>query len=163
MKLIVLVMLLANSAYLLEFPPEFLEEWFFTSEPYITECTCATDADSSLVARWFKYTEFPNDACLKCFIKCITQKLEFLNYDGTLNYDTIVKTVSFLNKSLIVQCEDKTPNTTDLCQLMFDLARCTLDKNSRCVQLRTITLYRNVTIDTPQLNNYSKTFQSSEL
>ncbi|KAF5290636.1 hypothetical protein FQR65_LT01926 [Abscondita terminalis] len=110
-----------------QLPPDSAKAWADLVSKYKTECLCATKADPAVVERWLYKYSFPNDACLKCFIKCVTEKLGLLNYDGSVNVDANLALDSVIPKmsaNMTYSCTNKTANVSDICEKAFQYSFC---------------------------------------
>ncbi|KAF5282733.1 hypothetical protein FQR65_LT02730 [Abscondita terminalis] len=93
-------------------------------EPFISECICATGVNPSFVISMLTNLDFPNDACFKCFLKCLANKLNLLNPDGTLYVSAFLKIVPGASAAINVACTNQTIKILDLCEKIWTYTRC---------------------------------------
>ncbi|KAK4873285.1 hypothetical protein RN001_015314 [Aquatica leii] len=97
-------------------------EWFErTVHPFLSNCICATGVEEKVVLEWLNAREYPNNACLKCFIKCVLVTSNLFNPDGTLNFLVFRPGVDLNHLTL---CYNQTANESDLCQRAYNLNKC---------------------------------------
>ncbi|KAF5307624.1 hypothetical protein FQR65_LT06780 [Abscondita terminalis] len=101
----------------------FLELRENVMSPYINECICATKVKEILVQKWFTLGEFTNDPCLKCFVKCMSIKVGFIDEMGTPSVNTAV-TKYHAPPELIKKCIDNNKNILDICEKSYRIGQC---------------------------------------
>ncbi|KAF5284516.1 hypothetical protein FQR65_LT13501 [Abscondita terminalis] len=106
-----------------EVPAELHQQFITAVTPFISICDCETHVDPHLAYMLIHHLEFTNDACLRCFLNCVKFKLYCYKSDNTPDYDKIVNSIPFVNRSVLVNCFDQ-QNTTDMCQLSFEVTKC---------------------------------------
>ncbi|KAF5284517.1 hypothetical protein FQR65_LT13502 [Abscondita terminalis] len=123
MKILVVVFSIVICGGALEVPYELHQEFIAAVTPFISVCECETNVDPHLVYELIYNLEFANDACLKCFIKCLFFKLDYFNPDISPNYDAGLSSIPSINVTVLINCYSQV-NTTDLCQLSYDFLKC---------------------------------------
>ncbi|KAK4873495.1 hypothetical protein RN001_015524 [Aquatica leii] len=101
--------------------------------PHVSFCECETGVNVALVGRFFQNKEFSNDACLRCFFKCLLQKMEFLRYDGTISVADIILKLE-ISEEPILHCVSQVQNETDLCIKAFLFLKCLLTDIEICIR-----------------------------
>ncbi|KAF5289661.1 hypothetical protein FQR65_LT11778 [Abscondita terminalis] len=101
------------------------EVWTTLRNPLITECICKSGADPSLVQKWLVDNVYSNDACFKCFVKCIGIGVDVVDVLGTINEDLIVEKYE-VSRELVSNCTLKYENETDLCEKVFKHSKCVI-------------------------------------
>ncbi|KAF2883186.1 hypothetical protein ILUMI_22986 [Ignelater luminosus] len=102
---------------------KFIEKLRQTSE----ECIKETGVDQALTIKAFLQGEFTDDNKLKCFYKCLYQKLGCMDASGKIDLSGITDHMppnvdkAKLNES-ITKCNQL--KADDTCQLAFDVAKC---------------------------------------
>ncbi|KAB0802418.1 hypothetical protein PPYR_04604 [Photinus pyralis] len=92
--------------------------------PALSFCICASDVELEMANCAVYKREFPNDACLKCFFKCVFTEICILNPDGTIDRDTLIRTVPGVDSDIADKCISTVDEETDLCEKMYDFAVC---------------------------------------
>ncbi|KAF5291224.1 hypothetical protein FQR65_LT11459 [Abscondita terminalis] len=123
MNTLVVLLLVVTCGGALEVPPELHQEFITAVTPFISTCECQTQVDPHLAYMFVFHLEFANDACLRCFINCLVHKLFYYKPDETPDYNEIVSSIPFVNKTVVLNCYDQ-QNTTDMCQLSFNITKC---------------------------------------
>ncbi|XP_031346246.1 uncharacterized protein LOC116173101 [Photinus pyralis] len=125
-SLIVGLSLLTCSAALHMVVPIYLREaWYAMISPYISECVCETRVDPSFVRRTFLETEFPDDSCLKCFMKCVGFLLNVMNAaTGEWNEKELVRQVAGVTPEIASTCNNQTAGLVDVCEKTFNFYQC---------------------------------------
>ncbi|KAF5279799.1 hypothetical protein FQR65_LT03330 [Abscondita terminalis] len=60
--------------------PMFIRQsWFKTTYPHLSECACQSKIDPILCTKVFLETAFSSDTHLQCYLKCLAEKLNFLD------------------------------------------------------------------------------------
>ncbi|KAF5290665.1 hypothetical protein FQR65_LT01955 [Abscondita terminalis] len=101
--------------------------WDKLITPFKSECMCRTGVDPVRIPKWVYNYSFPQDSCLKCYIKCTFAHLNVLNPDGTINLEAnsaLNKYVPGRTDNITYPCADKVANETDLCDKMFKFSFC---------------------------------------
>ncbi|KAF5287836.1 hypothetical protein FQA39_LY15668 [Lamprigera yunnana] len=91
--------------------------------PFISECICASGADSAIVEKWQNLKEYANNACFKCFIKCMSIKTEFLDSVGSLHPEITAEKYG-IPIEITQSCEEEVHDELDLCEKSFKYAKC---------------------------------------
>ncbi|KAK4873071.1 hypothetical protein RN001_015100 [Aquatica leii] len=94
--------------------------------PFISECMCSTKVDPFLIDDWYNKGIFVNNPCFKCFVKCIGQKINFMNSDGSYRNNEIIKSYH-ASLELARNCTLKVTNVTDLCEKGYIHAQCVVN------------------------------------
>ncbi|KAK4873286.1 hypothetical protein RN001_015315 [Aquatica leii] len=122
MKLIVVILVVVSGSYAQTMSPS-AEKWFEDKvHPFLSKCICASGADEAVVLEWLNSQKFPNNACLKCFIKCILISSDLIYGDGTVNY--LTRRSPEISIVRIKSCDNQTVYETDLCQRAYDIDKC---------------------------------------
>ncbi|KAF5299657.1 hypothetical protein FQA39_LY11452 [Lamprigera yunnana] len=87
-------------------PPEFAKAFADFIAPFKSECICASDVDPAAVEKWLFESQFPNNACLKCFIKCVSMRTNLLHPDGSANVEELIRVYRGLPAPWDVKCKD---------------------------------------------------------
>ncbi|KAF5271047.1 hypothetical protein FQR65_LT00466 [Abscondita terminalis] len=83
---------------------------YFESE--MSRCICATGVKQEFANQWLYQNKFVNDACFKCFIKCVLMGVGRFDSDGTINSDVMLSSTSQLSETEIQTCSNETANET---------------------------------------------------
>ncbi|KAF5284518.1 hypothetical protein FQR65_LT13503 [Abscondita terminalis] len=126
MKTLVVILSVVICGAALEIPCELEQEFIAAVTPFISICECETNVDPHLAYELIYNLEFANDACLKCFIKCLFFKLDYVNPDYSPNFDAVANSVPSINITVPINCYSQ-QNKTDLCQLAFDQLKCVVN------------------------------------
>ncbi|KAK4873078.1 hypothetical protein RN001_015107 [Aquatica leii] len=108
-------------------PEQSAKAWANFVHRYQSECICATGVNPVAVNKWLFNYEFPEDACLKCFIACIAKRLDLLNPDGSVNYEKNIQMIKYIpgtNAEITNNCTRETINITDICEKSFKYSYC---------------------------------------
>lgn len=90
-------------------------------------CLKESHADKELVQKLFTDHEFTEDNNLKCFVKCLYLKLNFMSESGEFDAAEIQKNVHSVNGAVIERCTAL--KGTDLCDTAFIVAKCVVQSN----------------------------------
>ncbi|KAF2901980.1 hypothetical protein ILUMI_04206 [Ignelater luminosus] len=90
-------------------------------------CMKETSADQEVVRKAFRDGEFADDSKLKCFFKCIYQKMGTLDANGKIDLSRVMSRVppnadKAKMDEILTKCSQL--KADDTCQLAFDVAKC---------------------------------------
>ncbi|KAK5642786.1 hypothetical protein RI129_008953 [Pyrocoelia pectoralis] len=106
-------------------PSQYQKSWDAAASPYKQECIEETGVNKSYADRLFLYSEYHDDDNLKCYLKCLCERLEIVNISsGTWNKNEILKHISGVTDEIYKTCSDETQDESLLCQKCFDLSKC---------------------------------------
>ncbi|KAK5642785.1 hypothetical protein RI129_008952 [Pyrocoelia pectoralis] len=95
------------------------------TEPFKEECIKETGVDITYANRVFLYSEYPEDEPLKCYIKCISMRMNILNgSSGKWEKSEVIQQVSGITSESYQNCNDETEAESNLCQNSFDMSKC---------------------------------------
>ncbi|KAK4873076.1 hypothetical protein RN001_015105 [Aquatica leii] len=92
--------------------------------PFISQCICATGVNPVFVDRFLTKFEFPNDACFKCFLKCLATSLSITHPDGSMYVETVLKIIPSANATMNTQCDNQSKDNLDLCERIWLYGQC---------------------------------------
>ncbi|KAF5283150.1 hypothetical protein FQA39_LY17408 [Lamprigera yunnana] len=100
---------------------------FDVLSPSVSECICATNVDAALVQKWLNNRQYNKDACFKCFLKCMSNFLGFMDTAGVFSEDLIA---AKLNVSIadVQNCTKTVGPLLDLCEKAYQYGSCLLPK-----------------------------------
>ncbi|KAK4883848.1 hypothetical protein RN001_000119 [Aquatica leii] len=127
MRTIVFVTLLSasfvSSTWVL--PSNITDSWLALVNPFFSECICQTRVKPHIALRAIANTDLVDDACLKCFIKCLAINLNFFNTaTGMVDQALVVSKIAGVTPEIISYCNDLTNNEMDVCQGAYDFFVC---------------------------------------
>ncbi|KAF5269913.1 hypothetical protein FQR65_LT05712 [Abscondita terminalis] len=105
-------------------PQPIRDRWIRDTSPYNSECICATGAETTAAVNVLKELKFPNDPCLKCFIKCIQIKMGLMRSDGTIVPGAWVNVVAGVTTEIAIKCTNESSSVLDACQKAYDWSIC---------------------------------------
>ncbi|KAF5269912.1 hypothetical protein FQR65_LT05711 [Abscondita terminalis] len=123
MSILVLVVLLAITP-VWNIPQTVRERWIRDTAPYNTECICASGADATKAINVLTKLEYPNDPCVKCFLKCIQIKMGLMQSGGTIVPEAWVNVVAGVTTEIAIKCTNESSGVLDACQKAYDWAIC---------------------------------------
>ncbi|KAK4873518.1 hypothetical protein RN001_015547 [Aquatica leii] len=91
--------------------------------PYLSQCICATAVKVQFAYDWFKYDKFVDDACFKCFLKCVTVGVGIYGTDGTLRRNVMIKLLG-IPVELLDNCTTRFDKETDTCVKIYKFGLC---------------------------------------
>ncbi|KAF5290618.1 hypothetical protein FQR65_LT01908 [Abscondita terminalis] len=94
-------------------------------EPFVSKCVCTSGVKlSDAKALWNTFRYPSNNACLKCYVKCIYYELEFVDYEGSLIENNFMKDVLGATSAVVAACKNKTAAILDLCEKFYQFDKC---------------------------------------
>ncbi|KAF5269917.1 hypothetical protein FQR65_LT05716 [Abscondita terminalis] len=122
----VFIILLVTSATALDVivPQSIQESWIRGASHDYSECLCATGADIIKGPNILKKLEYPNDPCLKCFMKCLEMKVDLILSDGTIMPETWVLKVAGVTLEIAYKCTNETIHMLDACEKSYEMSKC---------------------------------------
>ncbi|KAF5269914.1 hypothetical protein FQR65_LT05713 [Abscondita terminalis] len=124
MHIILALAFLFESAVAWNVSQEIRERWIRDASPYYSECICESGSDITKSINILGKLEYPNDACLKCFMKCVEFKMGLILSDGTIVPEAWVRKVAAVTPEIARKCTDETNGTLDTCQKAYDWSQC---------------------------------------
>ncbi|KAF5307126.1 hypothetical protein FQR65_LT07110 [Abscondita terminalis] len=97
-------------------PEEYQNDWIEGTSRQKSVCICLTGVDPVRADRLFKYLEYPDDPCLKCYLNCVHRNNDMMNSDGTFNIPRWIAVVKGINETIANNCSAEMQNETDLLQ-----------------------------------------------
>ncbi|KAK4873502.1 hypothetical protein RN001_015531 [Aquatica leii] len=124
MKIIVVILTIACNSYA-QTVSQTAEEWYKeTIHPFFSNCICVTGVDEKVVLEWLNEKKYPENACLKCFVKCVLISSGLFNPDGTLN--NLKRRGSEIDVNKLKLCYNQTADESDSCQRAYNYNKCTV-------------------------------------
>ncbi|KAF2893903.1 hypothetical protein ILUMI_12269 [Ignelater luminosus] len=90
--------------------------------PYVTECLCQSHLNPQILEEYYKHGTLSDDACWKCYIKCILFKLDILSSTGDVNVQRWVDIFEYFERPLAEKCSNY--EEPDLCQKAYLMVNC---------------------------------------
>ncbi|KAB0798311.1 hypothetical protein PPYR_09304 [Photinus pyralis] len=122
MKLILLSLLV--TVYTMRLDPVVIEKWEGQVEPYLDACVAIADVDWNIAKNMFRNVHLPDEGSFHCYIKCLYDKLSFLNSNQELNEDVMMEKVYALTPDLLQLCVSESGPIEDICLKTYNMTRC---------------------------------------
>ncbi|KAF5299569.1 hypothetical protein FQR65_LT09374 [Abscondita terminalis] len=104
---------------------QMFEAWRVLVNPLESKCACASGAKvNDIKTLWKTFQYPPNNACLRCYLKCIYYELGFVDYQGNLIEENIVRDALGVTPIIAATCKNETANILDLCDKFYQLDKC---------------------------------------
>ncbi|KAF5269915.1 hypothetical protein FQR65_LT05714 [Abscondita terminalis] len=108
-------------------PTAIQETWIAAGTPYYSECQCETGADITKSTNILKNLEFPDDACNKCFMRCLLLRVEAMFKNGTMLPESWV---GFTTLEIAKACVNETEDILDTCEKAYEMSKCVVKATS---------------------------------
>ncbi|KAK4873206.1 hypothetical protein RN001_015235 [Aquatica leii] len=92
--------------------------------PYASECMCKKGADPDKAYGFIYSLKYPNDPCLKCFVRCSSTSIGYFNSFGEPQDEVILRYAPEVPQQVLDTCRNQTKNELDLCEKLFKYSRC---------------------------------------
>ncbi|KAF5281017.1 hypothetical protein FQA39_LY05222 [Lamprigera yunnana] len=101
------------------------ENWMNLIDPHETECICASGVNSADVHElWLKWNYPANKHCLKCYLKCVYDKIGVMDGEGNVRKDVYQKLVLGTTDEIYDTCEFETCEVKDICLKIYNFDKC---------------------------------------
>ncbi|KAF5269916.1 hypothetical protein FQR65_LT05715 [Abscondita terminalis] len=124
MNVHIILLVTLSAAWALNIPLSIREKWVEVASPYYSECICESGADSTKAINVLKNSEYPNDACVKCFLKCVEIRVGLMVTDGTVIPGAWVDRAEGITLETANRCVNETNNILDTCEKAYELSKC---------------------------------------
>ncbi|KAK4883849.1 hypothetical protein RN001_000120 [Aquatica leii] len=106
-------------------PSNITDAWLALVNPFFSECICQTGVKPDVALRAFTHTDLVDDACLKCFLKCLGIKLNIINLaTGAVDENMLASKIVGVTPAIASYCNDLSKNQTDSCQRTYEGVVC---------------------------------------
>ncbi|KAK4875007.1 hypothetical protein RN001_011429 [Aquatica leii] len=122
-----LVLLIISVSSAIEFNSETHKKWEKIVEPHVEECMKETNVDSDVVGVFHQQFYFSNNKNFQCYMKCIAEKLHFIDAHGKINVDAL-KDSDDKEATEVAEVCSKSTTKTDPCEIAFEFAMCFMGK-----------------------------------
>ncbi|KAK4879582.1 hypothetical protein RN001_007728 [Aquatica leii] len=123
MKLI-LILSVVWSAYSASLPPSVIQSWNNVVAPYQETCIQESEVDPDIARNMFVRSELPNEEHMRCYLKCLHEKLNFYLPNGDLDKDLMVKTFVHITPEIGDMCFAKFGSEPNHCLKSYRIAIC---------------------------------------
>ncbi|KAK4883841.1 hypothetical protein RN001_000112 [Aquatica leii] len=106
--------------------PSFIKlKWDNTTFPFQEECVCDSEVDPKLAYRAFIHSEYPDEACFRCYLLCLFLNLRMIDSQtGFWKEDVVLNKIYGTTPEIVSWCSYVSNNNTDLCDKAFQLHLC---------------------------------------
>ncbi|KAF5307580.1 hypothetical protein FQR65_LT06798 [Abscondita terminalis] len=91
MKTFLFLSTVVVGVFALTVPEDVKNYWISQTVRYKSFCECQSGVDPALSDAVFKKLQYPNDPCLKCYLKCLYGTPGLLKSDGTIDRNIAIK------------------------------------------------------------------------
>ncbi|XP_031346262.1 uncharacterized protein LOC116173122 [Photinus pyralis] len=100
------------------------QAWDTFTKPFSAECVAETGVKQEYADRLYLYGEYPEDHALKCYVKCISERLGILNAaSGEWILDMVLR-IPGITSEIFGTCNDETKADPDVCSKSFAVLKC---------------------------------------
>ncbi|KAK5640223.1 hypothetical protein RI129_011034 [Pyrocoelia pectoralis] len=122
--IVVIILHVAFAFNSTESPKEIGAKWETRSQQEHPECLKKTGATEEEVDQYYQLIRIPTRYNFKCYIDCVYRVYGFINEDGSVNKDTLVKNVEKLTDEILDFCDVKYQEKLDRCEKAYEYAYC---------------------------------------
>ncbi|XP_031329133.1 general odorant-binding protein 83a-like [Photinus pyralis] len=123
MKFLILAFFVSISVAV-KITPDIIESWEATIAPYVEKCKAESNVNSRHVEK-LKFLEFAEEKEFFCYVKCLYKNIEFIDKNGNINIDQIVKLS--IDIDIATKCKERAEPEGDECRKAFILLTCIVD------------------------------------
>ncbi|KAK4885523.1 hypothetical protein RN001_001794 [Aquatica leii] len=111
-------------------PQEHLKEWGEVIKSINDVCIESNKTDKKLIKEMLGELKYSEDKALKCYWRCLHEKLGLFKPNGDIDLDLVLKVVTFIPKELGIKCIENQKHEMDKCEKSYKLAKCVIDEIS---------------------------------
>ncbi|XP_031345854.1 uncharacterized protein LOC116172728 [Photinus pyralis] len=104
--------------------PVVIDEWEKGVLPHIDYCVSTTNVDWDIAKNMFRHVHLPDESTFHCYMKCIFDRMSFLNSDQELDQDQMLQHIYALTPDLSQLCVDESAGIEDICVKMYNITKC---------------------------------------
>ncbi|KAK4887731.1 hypothetical protein RN001_004002 [Aquatica leii] len=108
-------------ANLQSFPQSIRIEWNKFDEYAVTKCMCESGVMPDLVQKMIKNSEYTNDPCFKCYLKCLISERGLMDANGNYIVDALVLHMANITSAVAQLCVNTSITVQDPCQKAYNV------------------------------------------
>ncbi|KAK4879581.1 hypothetical protein RN001_007727 [Aquatica leii] len=124
MKLVIVLSAIVWSAYSITIPLSTVKSWYDVTAPYQETCIQESDVDPDIARNMLLINTLPNEMHMRCYLKCLHEKLNFYLPNGDLDKDLMVKTFDHVTPEIGDMCFAKFGSEPDHCLKSYRIVMC---------------------------------------
>ncbi|KAB0804781.1 hypothetical protein PPYR_01751 [Photinus pyralis] len=127
MKSVLLLSILVVAVAAKKIPEETVKKFEETIGDLKMKCIEESKVDPKRIEKMIKELDFTEDKALKCYWRCLHEKVNIFKADGSYDNELIVKKFPFIKKDLQEKCEKRHRDEKDNCDKAFKYSLCIID------------------------------------